>query len=65
MASPGMKQIAIYVPQGYEFGGSEVKRELDELFQYVWDSNPKLLEKYPKFEKIQKILSWNKGETNG
>jgi len=58
----GMKQIGIYVPRSYKFGGSVVKRELDELFQYVYDSNPKLLEKYPKFDKIKDILSWNKDE---
>ncbi len=57
-----MKQVSIYVPRGYKHGGSEIKRELDELFQYIWDSNPKLLEKYPKFEKVKSILTWNKEE---
>ena len=41
------KQIALYVPVEYPFKGSQIKRELDEFFQWIWD-NTKTFQKFEK-----------------
>lgn len=60
------KNMTIRVPRDYKFTGAVVKRELTELFQYIWnfkDSIPKeefagefIINKYPKAERIKELL---------
>jgi len=57
MNSKGKKQIGITVDENYPFGGAEVRKEIDALFQYIYDNNPDLIEAYPKFNKIKEMLS--------
>ena len=53
------KTIGFTVPRDYEFRGGEVKRELNEFFQFIVDQFPQVYLEYPKKDKIIKILSWD------
>jgi hypothetical protein len=60
MPSKDKRQIAIYVPNDYPFKGAEVKRELDDFFQWIFDTTS-IFEKYKKAspskgEKVMAIL---------
>ncbi|MHA1892083.1 MAG: hypothetical protein ACTSYS_13905 [Promethearchaeota archaeon] len=56
------KTISFLVPLDYPFKGAEVKREIDEFFQYVVDNAKTdnklkaIIRRYPKIRKISKIL---------
>jgi hypothetical protein len=57
MVNPkGKKTISILVPETYPFKGKDLKKEINNLFQHVWDNNPEALESYPEFEKVKEML---------
>jgi len=49
------KTVGLYVPTEYPFKGKEVKKELDDFIQWLWDKHKILIKKYPKIDKIKKI----------
>jgi len=49
------KTVGLYVPIDYIFKGKEVKKELDDFIQWLWDKHRILIERYPKIEKLKMI----------
>jgi hypothetical protein len=59
MANPkNKKTISLLVPDSYQFGGAEVKKEIDDLFTWLWTNGGKdIIKSYPKYAQIREVLT--------
>jgi len=63
MSRNKQKRLAIYVPASFSYKPSEVKQEIDDFFQWIWDTT-NVTEKYEKAnpskaKRVKEILgSW-------
>jgi len=52
----GKKTISFLVPESYPFSGKELKKEIDGLFQHIWDNNPDVIDSYENADKAKEML---------
>jgi hypothetical protein len=52
------KTIGFNVPMDYPFKGADVKKEVDQFFEWLWQNGGRdMIKQYPGYEKIREVLT--------